>query len=199
MRENLVVFDFDGTLTTSDSFVRFALRSVGKSRFAGAVFRCAPYLAAWKCRLISGGRAKERLFAALYAGHSREWLLENGRDFARDIARLERPETVKALERHIADGDNVYIVDRPMGKHPFRSRRSCHSHHLRNQRPGHINRTIRLEKLLRRGKSQAPQASDRRPFQISYHGLRRLERRSRAVCHRTECYTDKKLTIVNAL
>lgn len=110
MRENLVVFDFDGTLTTCDSFVRFALRSVGKSRFVGAILRCAPYLAAWKCRLISGGRAKERLFAALYAGRSHRWLLEQGKDFAGEIARLERLETVKALDRHIADGDNVYIV-----------------------------------------------------------------------------------------
>lgn len=132
MRENLVVFDFDGTLTTSDSFVRFALRSVGKSRFAGAVFRCAPYLAAWKCRLISGGRAKERLFAALYAGHSREWLLENGRDFARDIARLERPETVKALERHIADGDNVYIVSASLSEWivPWANTRSVPADHV---------------------------------------------------------------------
>ena len=72
------------------------------------------------------------MFAALYAGHSREWLLENGRDFARDIARIERPETVAALDRHIADGDNVYIVSASLSEWitPWANSHSVSSDHV---------------------------------------------------------------------
>lgn len=132
MSGNLVIFDFDGTLTTSDSFVRFALRTVGRSRFLGSVLRCAPYLAAWKCRLIPGGKAKERLFGALYAGRTHRWLLENGKEFAREIARIERPETFAALDRHIADGDNVYIVSASLSEWitPWANSHSVSSDHV---------------------------------------------------------------------
>lgn len=108
--KKLVVFDFDGTLTTCDSFVKFAQSSVGIARLVRAVVSNILCLAAWKCRIVAGGYAKEKLFASLYAGYTYEWLVSQGKDFAPKLLELERHCTVKALDGHISHGDLVYIV-----------------------------------------------------------------------------------------
>lgn len=108
--KQLAVFDFDGTLTTCDTFVEFALKSAGRARLFSAMLCISPWLVAWKLRLIEGGRAKQKLFSALYAGRPHDWLVRQGEDFAISIDTYSRPEIVQALHKHIERGYDVYIV-----------------------------------------------------------------------------------------
>lgn len=132
MSNNLVVFDFDGTLTTRDSFMAFAQKSVGNTQLLRAVLRCVPYLTAWKFRLKAGGYAKEKLFAALYAGRPHKWMEKQGEFFASFIPEFERAEVVKALDEHISNGDEVYIVSASMPEWitPWATRHSIPASHV---------------------------------------------------------------------
>lgn len=112
--KKIVVFDFDGTLTTRDSFIKFAQYSVGIAGLLRAILSNAVYLAAWKCGIMAGGRAKEKLFASLYAGRTHDWLLSHGELFASHIASFERTDIVRALDEHISKGDLIYIVSASM-------------------------------------------------------------------------------------
>ncbi|MDC6134171.1 HAD family hydrolase, partial [Burkholderia gladioli] len=56
----VAAFDFDGTITTADSFQHFVRRAVGTRRFACAGLRALPWILAMNTGLISRGAAKAR-------------------------------------------------------------------------------------------------------------------------------------------
>ena len=49
----LALFDFDGTITTHDSYREFLLFSFGKMRFITGILRVSPWLLAYLLRLVS--------------------------------------------------------------------------------------------------------------------------------------------------
>lgn len=110
MSERIAVFDFDGTLTRRDSFPAFARFALGRGRLMLAMLREAPWLASWKLGLIPGGRAKERLFGRLFKGMPVKEFDRLGQRFAAEITAMERPQTVSALQRCVADGTAAYVV-----------------------------------------------------------------------------------------
>ena len=57
----IAAFDFDGTLTKSDTFMPFLARGLGWPRFLLAFTLCSPWLAAFALRLIPNHVAKRRL------------------------------------------------------------------------------------------------------------------------------------------
>ena len=66
--KKIVVFDFDGTLTTADTLIallRFA-RGTGYLIFALLLF--SPLLVLMKLHLVDNGRTKERLFSFYFKG-----------------------------------------------------------------------------------------------------------------------------------
>lgn len=109
-RPVLALFDFDGTLTTKDTFIEFARHTVGRRRLILGILRNALWLTLWKLRIIDGGTAKEHLFSTLYRGMSREEFRRYGESFAVRIKEIERREIVDRLDRHIKAGDRVYII-----------------------------------------------------------------------------------------
>lgn len=106
----IALFDFDGTLRAGDSFIDFALFSVGPVRFGFAILQALPALAAWKFGRGSNSKAKEMLFSKLYRGRSARWLAEKGRQFAGHATSKERAEIVEKLRSHLCRGHKVYIV-----------------------------------------------------------------------------------------
>ena len=64
----IAAFDFDGTLTKSDTFMPFLARGLGWPRFLLALMLCSPWLAAFALRLIPNQVAKRRLMRASFKG-----------------------------------------------------------------------------------------------------------------------------------
>ncbi|MDE6417932.1 MAG: HAD-IB family hydrolase, partial [Duncaniella sp.] len=108
--KKIALFDFDGTLCKGDSFIGFALYSVGPMRFATALLRSFGALAAWKLGIGSNSKAKETLFGALYKGRSLAWLEEKGRGYASRLSAKEKAGTVAKLREHLSEGHEVLIV-----------------------------------------------------------------------------------------
>lgn len=108
--KKIALFDFDGTLCKGDSFIGFALYSVGPMRFAAAMLRSFGALAAWKLGLGSNSKAKETLFGALYKGRTLAWFEDMGRMYASRISAKEKAETMAKLREHLSEGHEVCIV-----------------------------------------------------------------------------------------
>mgnify|MGYP002532749165 CR=1 FL=1 len=110
----LAVFDFDGTLVSRDTFKEFAVFVVGWRRFLWALALSVWPIMLWKTGLITGGRAKEKLFGRLYAGMSYGEFVRLGKEFAGQISAIERKQVVSTLKDHINKGNEVFIVTASM-------------------------------------------------------------------------------------
>lgn len=106
----IALFDFDGTLTVKDTFIDFAVASVGRRRLLAAILSASPWLAMWKLHLCDAGTAKQHLFSALYKGLEYSVFQEWGRAYAPRVDTILRRDIMAKMERHIADGHRVYII-----------------------------------------------------------------------------------------
>ena len=108
--KHIAAFDFDGTLTRRDSLPAFIRFTCGTPRFLAGLLVCAPALLAYRRGLISNSRAKQRLFSHFFKGMPERQFAEAGRQFAANINRMVRPDTLQALRNHLSAGDEVIIV-----------------------------------------------------------------------------------------
>ncbi|KVU48494.1 HAD family hydrolase [Burkholderia ubonensis] len=107
----VAAFDFDGTITTSDSFRHFVRSAIGTPRFAWAGLRALPWIVAMKAGRLSRGDAKAK-FAWFAFGPMREDALEAAacRFVATDLPRLVRPEMLERIREHRARGHELVLV-----------------------------------------------------------------------------------------
>jgi HAD superfamily hydrolase (TIGR01490 family) len=108
----LVLFDFDGTLTASDSMVRFLPKATGWFRL---MLICPGVLFQWSILLLSGnwsgGKAKEIGIGGCLKGRSKDDLESSGRSFCeQDLPALLRPGMLELLRQFRARGATVAIV-----------------------------------------------------------------------------------------
>lgn len=112
---SLVFFDFDGTLTSRDSLPCFALHSLGKLRTLIGVLKASAWILMWKLGAVSNTVAKERLFSSLFRGMPARKFAACCESFGPQIEKIVRAEIVARMARHIAAGDEVYIVSASIG------------------------------------------------------------------------------------
>lgn len=106
----LTVYDFDGTLIKTDSFISFARFAVGTSGLALAILKALPWLLAWKAGIITSSKAKQRLFSALYKGKDTGWFSRKGKEFVEELEKEERSEICESLKDRLDRGERVAIA-----------------------------------------------------------------------------------------
>lgn len=105
------VFDFDGTLTTTDTLLAFIRHARGPWRMALGFALHAPLLVLMKLGLYPNGKAKERLFAFFFKGMSIEAFDRACQRFAHDTQdHLLRPLGREAVRQALARGERVLVV-----------------------------------------------------------------------------------------
>ena len=110
MREKILFFDFDGTLTTKDTLLEFILHSCGNIRFLLGFLLYSPLLILMKFGLYPNWRAKQHVFSHFFRGMTIEDFNFLCNKFATDCRYLLRPEGVKEMETAMAEGIKVYVV-----------------------------------------------------------------------------------------
>ncbi|HEY3500072.1 MAG TPA: HAD-IB family hydrolase [Polyangiaceae bacterium] len=107
---DLALFDFDGTLTTKDTFRGFLYFSSSRARIAAGTVVLGPLLLGFRRGMVSG--AVLRRASALFCFRNRnvEEIDEQGRRYARTFGTMLRPRALARLEWHQARGDRVVIV-----------------------------------------------------------------------------------------
>lgn len=106
----IVAFDFDGTLTITDSFTAFLKWRAGPRAYAAGLLRLMPAAMAYLVHR-DRGRIKAKAAAVFLKGVSRERLEADARIFAETHSRqLLRPDAVAAWKRWRADHVRLVIV-----------------------------------------------------------------------------------------
>ncbi|UII30971.1 HAD-IB family hydrolase [Fulvivirga ulvae] len=107
----LALFDFDGTLTTKDTFIEFIKFYRGAFKFYLGFMLLAPILILYKLKVIPNWRAKEYVITYFFKGESIAHFNEKGRAFAEEfIPGMVRKKALDKFNQHIAQGDLVMIV-----------------------------------------------------------------------------------------
>jgi len=106
----LVAFDFDGTLTTVDSFTSFLRWRIGASAYYLDGLRLLPAAIGYAFSR-NRGRIKSAAIRAYLKGLPREMLEREAAEFAAVMAPLIlRPDALKVWRRHRSEGARMVIV-----------------------------------------------------------------------------------------
>jgi HAD superfamily hydrolase (TIGR01490 family) len=108
---DLALFDFDGTITTIETFPIFMRRAVPAARLVVGGGVLAPLLAGYKVGVVSGKTMRSAMVGVGLCGVSENGAREVGRRFAHDfLPGVIRPKAIERVQWHKARGDMVVIV-----------------------------------------------------------------------------------------
>ena len=110
MKKKIYCFDFDGTLTTSDTLLEFIKYAKGRGRFLMVFLMYSPLLVLMKLHLYPNWKAKQRIFAHLFAGMRIEKFDALCRGFAEESQHLLRPKGITLVHEALVAGAQVFIV-----------------------------------------------------------------------------------------
>ena len=112
----IAAFDFDGTLTRSDSLLPFLRRSLGWPGFLRALLRASPWLAAYACGLLGNQSAKAKLLQLSLGGRSLAEIERWSADFVSHYLPLQwQPDIMARLRQHQQSGHCCVIVSASPG------------------------------------------------------------------------------------
>lgn len=110
MKKRLVLFDFDGTITTKDTFLEFIRFYHGHFKFVYGFGLMLPVLALYKFKIIPNWRAKEIVLTWFFKGASIEHFNKICADFSdTELPKLIRPGALKELQQYSADAELVVV------------------------------------------------------------------------------------------
>ena len=110
MKKKIYCFDFDGTLTTSDTLLEFIKYAKGTSRFLMVFLMYSPLLVLMKLHLFPNWKAKQLIFAHLFAGMRIERFDKLCQEFAESYQHLLRPDGIHCVNQALSEGAQVLIV-----------------------------------------------------------------------------------------
>jgi len=107
----LALFDFDHTLTTRDTYAGFLRRIATPEQLARAKWNVAPWLLAYRARLMSAASIRARVTRIGFGGRRLDDVYDAGARYAAQVLPgLIRPEMRHALKTHLQRGDTVVVV-----------------------------------------------------------------------------------------
>lgn len=107
----VAAFDFDGTLSSADSFLPFLRQVAGRAGYWRRMALLLPLLLAFRAGLIGSTRAKTAVLRQFVRGMSRAQMESHARRFAAGhLPAMIRPEALARLRWHQAQGHRCVIV-----------------------------------------------------------------------------------------
>ena len=110
------MFDFDGTLTCADSFLRFIRFCRGRRALWAGLLRHSPWILACLLRLYPNWKAKQRIFRHFFGGMPYAEFVRAGEAFKEEIRAFVCPAMLRELRMHVVRGHRVYIVSASMAE-----------------------------------------------------------------------------------
>lgn len=108
---NLALFDFDGTITSSDTWTPFMRTAVRPSRILLGQSLMFPVVVGYKLGVVSASRGRQVATRLAFFGQEAARIRRYGADYAREV--LPRTIRTEALDRvawHRSRGDDVVVV-----------------------------------------------------------------------------------------
>jgi len=109
--KTLVIFDFDGTLTTKDTLLQFLKFYRGAFNFWIGIILLSPILVAYKLKLIPNWRAKAWVLKYFIGGDKLEEFNNKCRMYANNkINEVLRPKAYEKLQWHKKQRHEIYVI-----------------------------------------------------------------------------------------
>lgn len=109
--QSLALFDFDHTVTTTDTYSRFLRRVATPRQLAQAKWSVGPWLAGYRLGVVSAQGIRKRVTRIVFAGRRAEEIAEHAQAYAREtLPTLLRPEVMQRIAWHQAQGHSVVLV-----------------------------------------------------------------------------------------
>jgi phosphatidylglycerophosphatase C len=109
-KTTIAAWDFDGTITRTDSLFVFAKYALGSWRYYWTLVKFAPIALLYFTKIISNDKAKEHLLAMFYKGLPLSYLQQKALDFIEPINHICRPEALQRLTWHREQGHVLLLV-----------------------------------------------------------------------------------------
>jgi phosphatidylglycerophosphatase C len=111
VKKKIAFFDFDGTITTKDSFVEFLKFTQGRRKFYIGFLKNAFYLVAYKLKLIPNQKAKEKVLEYFFRNTAAENFDALCKNFSQKVLpSLIRPKAVREIKMLQEKGFIVVVV-----------------------------------------------------------------------------------------
>lgn len=108
---NLALFDYDGTITTGDTFTPFLRYAIPTWRAVAGGLVLTPVLVAHRVRWISTPQTRPLVVRVGFQAVRASVLREVGRRYASEVLpTVVRPEAVERLQWHQRQGDTIAVV-----------------------------------------------------------------------------------------
>lgn len=105
------LFDFDGTITTNDSLIRFIRFVVGDAKFLWGMILLSPMLVTYKLKLIPNYKAKQMMLSYFFKGMNEHKFQKVAEIYSLEhIDTILRPKAMEKIEWHKEQGHKVVIV-----------------------------------------------------------------------------------------
>ncbi|MBT1704466.1 HAD-IB family hydrolase [Chryseosolibacter indicus] len=109
--KKLVLFDFDGTITTHDTLAEFMIYYHGKLKYLSGLALLSPVLAMYVTKTIPNWKAKEYFLKWYLKGEDIIRFNEKCMEFTmKKIDSLIRPQALEAIKRYKSEGATVAVV-----------------------------------------------------------------------------------------
>ena len=108
---NLVLFDFDGTITRDDSLLEFVAYVVGFKKFFRGILVLSPILAAYKLGLASNNFTRRKLLGYFFSGMSADKFDKICKKYSTThIEDILKQSAMDKIASYKAAGDKIVIV-----------------------------------------------------------------------------------------
>lgn len=107
----LALFDFDGTITTHDSLLKFIRFVAGDINAIRGLILLSPVLIAYKLRLIPNYKAKQYVLSYFFKGMTEDEFHSVAEEYSlKHIDTIVRPKAMKKIIWHKKQGHRIVIV-----------------------------------------------------------------------------------------
>jgi len=111
LKKGLALFDFDGTITVSDTFMEIIKHQKGAMRFYLGMIILSPVLLLYKTKLIRNWRAKEIVLTFFFRGMTVAEFQQKCDEFIHDkLPYLIKKEALLKIDFHKNQQDRVVVV-----------------------------------------------------------------------------------------
>lgn len=111
MKKTLILFDFDGTITTKDTLIEFLKFYCGNLKFFFGMFLLSPVLVSYLLKLIPNWKGKQMVLRYFLGGEDIAEFNARCKNFSENILpRLIRPGALNAIDEYVKEGAIVAVV-----------------------------------------------------------------------------------------
>lgn len=118
MSKDIAFFDFDGTITTTDSYFQFLLYCFGWKGVIGKAMNILPILFSYAFKFCDNETAKQSITSTFFRGMEESKFDELCRSFVETkIEKIIRPKAIEKINWHKEQGHKIYIVSASFTKY----------------------------------------------------------------------------------